>query len=51
MDELDWPKRLLYDKPVVPLPKVHLRAGGILHFPLGLEDRSDLPLHPRYGAS
>ena len=36
---------------LVRSPKVYLRDSGILHFLLGLEDRRDLPLHPRYGAS
>ena len=38
-------------KRLVRSPKVYLRDSGILHFLLGLEDRRDLPLHPRYGAS
>lgn len=38
-------------KRIVKSPKVFLRDSGILHFLLGLEDRRDLPLHPRYGAS
>lgn len=38
-------------KRIVKSPKVFLRDSGILHFLLGLEDRHDLPLHPRYGAS
>ena len=38
-------------KRIVKSPKVFLRDSGILHFLLGLEDRRDLLLHPRYGAS
>ena len=38
-------------KRLVRSPKVYVRDSGILHFLLGLEDRLDLPLHPRYGAS
>ena len=38
-------------KRIVKSPKVFLRDSGILHFLLGLEDRHDLLLHPRYGAS
>lgn len=38
-------------KRIIKSPKVFLRDSGILHFLLGLEDRRDLPLHPRYGAS
>ncbi len=38
-------------KRIVKSPKVFLRDSGILHFLLGLEDRRDLPIHPRYGAS
>lgn len=38
-------------KRIVKSPKVFLRDSSILHFLLGLEDRRDLPLHPRYGAS
>ena len=38
-------------KRLVRSPKIYLRDSGILHFLLGLEDRHDLPLHPRYGAS
>ncbi len=35
----------------VKSPKVYLRDSGILHFLLGMETWSDLPAHPRYGAS
>ena len=38
-------------KRLVRSPKVYLRDSGVLHFLLGLEDRRELPLHPRYGAS
>ena len=38
-------------KRLVRSPKIYLRDSGILHFLLGLEDRRELPLHPRYGAS
>ena len=38
-------------KRIVKSPKVFLRDSGILHFLLGIEDRLELPLHPRYGAS
>ena len=38
-------------KRIVKSPKVFLRDSGILHFLSGLEDRRDLLLHPRYGAS
>ncbi|MXZ70020.1 MAG: ATP-binding protein [Acidobacteria bacterium] len=38
-------------KRLVRSPKVYVRDSGILHFLLGLEERRDLPLHPRYGAS
>ena len=38
-------------KRLVRSPKVYLRDSGILHFLLGLEERRELPLHPRYGAS
>ena len=38
-------------KRIIKSPKVFLRDSGILHFLLGLEDRRDLLLHPRYGAS
>lgn len=38
-------------KRLVRSPKIYLRDSGIMHFLLGLEDRRELPLHPRYGAS
>ena len=38
-------------KRLVKSPKVYLRDSGVLHHLLDLEDRADLPLHPRYGAS
>ena len=38
-------------KRIVKSPKVYLRDSGVLHFLLGLEKASDLPVHPRYGAS
>ena len=38
-------------KRLVRSPKIYVRDSGILHFLLGLEERRDLPLHPRYGAS
>lgn len=38
-------------KRLVRSPKVYVRDSGILHFLLRLEERRDLPLHPRYGAS
>ena len=38
-------------KRLVKSPKVYLRDSGILHFLLGIEDASELPMHPRYGAS
>ena len=38
-------------KRIVKSPKVYLRDSGVLHFLLGLEKETDLPVHPRYGAS
>ena len=38
-------------KRLVKSPKVYLRDSGMLHFLLGLEDRKELHVHPRYGAS
>ena len=38
-------------KRLVKSPKVYVRDSGVLHFLLGIEDRRDLPVHPRYGAS
>ena len=38
-------------KRIVKSPKVYLRDSGVLHFLLGLERQTDLPVHPRYGAS
>ena len=38
-------------KRLVKSPKVYLRDSGILHYLLGIEDPTDLPMHPRYGAS
>ena len=38
-------------KRLVKSPKVYLRDSGMLHFLLGLEEMSDLVVHPRYGAS
>ena len=38
-------------KRIVKSPKVYLRDSGVLHFLLGLEHETDLPVHPRYGAS
>ena len=38
-------------KRLVKSPKVFLRDSGMLHFPLGLEESQELPMHPRYGAS
>ena len=38
-------------KRIVKSPKVFLRDSGVLHFLLGLEKTTDLPIHPRYGAS
>ena len=38
-------------KRIVKSPKVYLRDSGVLHFLLGLEKDTDLPVHPRYGAS
>ena len=38
-------------KRLVKSPKVYVRDSGVLHFLLGIEDRWDLPVHPRYGAS
>ena len=38
-------------KRIVKSPKVYLRDSGVLHFLLGLERETDLPVHPRYGAS
>ena len=38
-------------KRIVKSPKVYLRDSGILHFLLGLEEMTELAMHPRYGAS
>ena len=38
-------------KRLVKSPKVYLRDSGILHFLLGIETATELPMHPRYGAS
>ena len=38
-------------KRLVKSPKVYLRDSGILHYLLGIEDPTELPMHPRYGAS
>ena len=38
-------------KRLVRSPKIYLRDSGILHFLLGIEDATELPMHPRYGAS
>jgi len=38
-------------KRLVKSPKLYLRDSGILHHLLGLENRTDLRSHPRYGAS
>ena len=38
-------------KRIVKSPKVYLRDSGILHFLLGLDEMTELAMHPRYGAS
>ena len=38
-------------KRIVKSPKIFLRDSGVLHFLLGLENATDLAVHPRYGAS
>ena len=38
-------------KRLVKSPKTYIRDSGILHFLLGLEEISDLQMHPSYGAS
>ncbi len=38
-------------KRLVKSPKVFLRDSGILHSLLGLEEATELAMHPRYGAS
>ena len=38
-------------KRLVKSPKIYIRDSGILHFLIGIEDYSVLPMHPSYGVS